>query len=198
MHILLVWEGRAVANGTMAKSSGHPTEARKCKVTVLGNTQPHMKHCTKFRLSRLLSSLEEVPVPLWHGSRVGVWQGGQDVDTGLSGQHGVLKLGGALAVLRNCCPSIRPSLVVMSTSVDHRFDGECVPRAHHAHSLVATVVRYVRRGVEQLVYTVPAVALYHCEVLFLRYLGDGLANLAVHDTGLDCRDGIDTHGRQNK
>ena len=66
----------------------------------------------------------------------------------------------------------------MTPQRNHRLDGKRHPGLRHTDSFVLRVVRYIRRGVEDLVDAVAAVCFDHGSVLRLGVLFDHVARLA--------------------
>ena len=94
------------------------------------------------------------------------------------------------SILRCACPIIRPRLILVRTECNHGLNCECHSRLRCANSLVLGIMRYVRRGVEDLVDAVAAVCFYDRAFLALGMFFNDISWLAEGHAGLDDLNGF--------
>ena len=87
--------------------------------------------------------------------------GSQHLHSCFRHHHGLLELGGELAVRRHRRPVVGPGLVRPHALGNHGLDGEGVPGLHDADGLVLGVVGHVGGAVEEAVDAVAALRPHH-------------------------------------
>ena len=95
---------------------------------------------------------------------------GENLVATLSDEDHVFELGRVSTIGGSGGPVIGPSHVLPVTVINHRLDRENVAYFHHSNRLIVTIVRHVRRTVEQVSYTMSTVALNDREALFMGVL----------------------------
>ena len=82
----------------------------------------------------------------------------------------MLELSRPLAVAGRGRPLVFPSKVLPGALIDHRLNGENVPRFHEAYRLVASIVGHLGCAVENLSNTVTSIATNYGETLRFNYI----------------------------